>query len=62
MVVIEKDRKTDQEDGNGKGSGDPKDQENQKIRLLPTYSKNPTTRRKKLSETPNTLLNVSAIQ
>ena len=40
-------RKTYQEDGNGKGSGDPKDQENENIQLLPTYTKNPTTRRKK---------------
>ena len=41
-----KDRKTDQEDGNGKGSGDPKDQENQKIQILPTSMKNTTTRKK----------------
>ena len=40
-------KKTDQEDGHGKDSGDPKDQENQNIQLLPTYTKNPTTRRKK---------------
>ena len=45
MVVIKKDRKTDQEDGNGKGSGDPKNQENQNIQLLPTSTKNPTTRK-----------------
>ena len=43
VVVIKKDRKTYQEDGKGKGSGDMKDQENQKIRLLPTYTKNSTT-------------------
>ena len=40
-----KDRKTYQEDGNGKGSGDPKDQENEKIQILPTSTKNPTTRK-----------------
>ena len=54
MVVIGTDRKTDQEDGNGKGSGEPKDQENQKIQLLPKYAKNPTTRRKKNDPKPRT--------
>ena len=41
-------KKTNQEDGHGKESGETKDQENQNIQLLPTYTKNPTTRRKKL--------------
>ena len=33
------------QNGHGKGSGDTKDQENQNIQILPTSTKNPTTRK-----------------